>query len=368
MRSTFKLDEKLIQAASVTMPIDRSDGMATPFCSGKLTLTNLRLVFEADVYSYRTEDWEIPLREIGAVDAQEGAFLKLPPSLPILSVTDAAGVTRRFGGGVIQFDSLAWADAVKAAQCDAHHTGPVSPAASGGSFMYALISGYRVGPLNIAEFDYNRSIGKIGPDTLIWPGTGEWRPASSLLSVTEPPPSQQPVHPPGAPIDNRPAWVIVAVPLVGAIIEYFVGGLFVYLYLAVNGLLCIYDAGLLRAGGHKAPDKLWECLIVPVYLWKRSKLLGQAPIFLGAWIAAFLLSLLISRLAAQGGLEAAACPLVTQIIQEQLYASAACKGVTIVKDVGGGFYTGVATLDNGNEIKITIQQRGTDLYVQIPRQ
>ena len=63
-----------------------------------------------------------------------------------------------------------------------------------------------------------------------------------------------------------------------------------------------------------------------------------------------------------------ACPLVTQIIHEQLEISTTCKVVKITQNLGNGLYKAEATLDNGNDIKITIERKDDNIEVTIPPQ
>lgn len=67
-------------------------------------------------------------------------------------------------------------------------------------------------------------------------------------------------------------------------------------------------------------------------------------------------------------IEKSACPLVTQIIHEQLKKTATCKIVKVTQDLGSGLYKAEATLDNGNDIKITVEQKGDNIEVTIPPQ
>ncbi len=67
-------------------------------------------------------------------------------------------------------------------------------------------------------------------------------------------------------------------------------------------------------------------------------------------------------------IEKSACPLVTQIIHGQLKKTATCKIVKITEDLGNGLYKAQATLDNGNDIKITVERKGDSIEVKIPRQ
>lgn len=65
-------------------------------------------------------------------------------------------------------------------------------------------------------------------------------------------------------------------------------------------------------------------------------------------------------------IEKSACPLVTQIIHEQLKASVDCKVVKITQDLGNGLYKADATLSNGSDLKITIEKKDKNIEVTIP--
>ncbi|CAL95245.1 hypothetical membrane protein [Azoarcus olearius] len=142
----------------------------------------------------------------------------------------------------------------------------------------------------------------------------------------------------------------------------------VWLYIAANIVCCVLDEKKLKAAGQKAPMN-WMVFLVPVYLWKRADLLNQKKHYFWAWIAAFVFSIMIGIGGSQAMIEEAACPVVTNIIKSQLFGSATCKAVSITEEVSSGFYKAVATLDNGNELRITIEERRDgQIYVQIPNQ
>ena len=123
---------------------------------------------------------------------------------------------------------------------------------------------------------------------------------------------------------------------------------------------------------------LW-IVAFPIYIFKRSKLIEKAkvnPVEVGNRnIKLIVISLLAAIISFslffqnQSGLEETACPTVTEIIKNQLAGSAICKGVKISNKVSDNFYTAVATLDNGNELKITIEERDDgQIYVQVLNQ
>ncbi|HHO9818470.1 TPA: hypothetical protein ACRZGF_003912, partial [Escherichia coli] len=67
-------------------------------------------------------------------------------------------------------------------------------------------------------------------------------------------------------------------------------------------------------------------------------------------------------------LEEAACPLVTTILKENNGSTAPkCMKVTIEDKVTDKFYRATATLDNGNDINITLELTGNSkFYVRVP--
>ncbi len=227
-----------------------------------------------------------------------------------------------------------------------------------------------MGPLTIDEMKAAVSDGKITPSTKVWPGEGDWIHASETLlseffgvhEATTPPPLA------GEDIDNKFMWVLATVPIIGAIIDLIAGTVLFLPSIIANIALCLLDVRKLKAAGHAVPV-LWFVFLVPVYIWKRATLLNHKKHYFGAWVAAFVLSILIDIGGDQAAIEEAACPIVTDIIKEQLYGSARCMGVAIDKEVTTGFYKATATLDNGNELLITIEERDDGMiYVQIPNQ
>ncbi len=133
-------------------------------------------------------------------------------------------------------------------------------------------------------------------------------------------------------------------------------------------MLCVLDERRLKAAGHKAPESFWAA-VVPVYLWKRARLLSdKRKIYFFGWLRAFALSLGVETLGGDKAIADAACPVVTKIIKTQYSQGATCVAVTIDDEPKSDFYTGHALLDNGNELRITIQSKGDNIYVTIPNQ
>ena len=159
----------------------------------------------------------------------------------------------------------------------------------------------------------------------------------------------------------------MAVPVVGAVAELLAGRFLILLFLILNAGCAFTDERRLRAAGHRAPNGWWAVLLVPVYLWKRATLLQRPKLHFGVWIVSFAVSIGLAFVLESRTLQDAARPVVTEIIREQLGGSAKCIRVRITDDIGGGYYKAVATLDNGNDIRILIEARGDMIYVTIPR-
>lgn len=230
--------------------------------------------------------------------------------------------------------------------------------------------GAQVGPLTLDEVKGAISAGKITPSTKVWSGEGDWTHASETLlseffdvrKSTTPPPLA------GDDIDNKFMWILVTVPILGAIIDLIAGTVLFLPSIIANIALCMLDEKKLKAAGHSALVH-WSVFIVPIYIWKRATLLSHKKHYFGAWVAAFVLSIFLDIGGTQSAIEEAACPIVTDIIKEQLYGSARCMDVTIDKEVTTGFYKATATLDNGNELSITIEEKDNGMiYVQVPNQ
>lgn len=236
------------------------------------------------------------------------------------------------------------------------------------SWHYA-VNGAQVGPVTLEDMKAAISEGKISRPTKVWNGEGDWQPAGDTQLAEHFPAPDTATPPPlhGDDVDNRFMWILVAVPIVGAFLDIAFGLIHLIPVIDANIALCILDEKKLKAAGHKSPVH-WSVFIVPVYLWKRADVLKHKKHYFGAWMAAFVLSMFIGTAGAQGMIEDTACPIVTDIVQNQLYGSAECKAVTIEEEVTSGFYRATAILDNGNELRITIEEDGDMIYVQIPNQ
>ncbi|HET6807093.1 MAG TPA: DUF4339 domain-containing protein [Frateuria sp.] len=241
------------------------------------------------------------------------------------------------------------------------------PTSAASDAWYYADKGERNGPCSKADIEQLIRNGTIKRTTSLWSGAGAWTPAEELFAAMFAPlPESGPPPLASEDVDNRFVWAVVAVPLVGVLIELLASRELVWLYVAANVICCVLDERKLKSAGHKVPAS-WMTVLVPVYLWQRASLLSQKKHYFWAWIAAFLLSTFIGWGGNEANLEASACPVVTQIVQRQFGGGAACKSVSIDEEVSDGFYRATATLDNGNDLSITIEKKGDDqIYVRIP--
>ena len=99
-------------------------------------------------------------------------------------------------------------------------------------------------------------------------------------------------------------WLLAFAPLIGVISESLIARktdadpsqLWIVTVL-LNILLCSLDARLLKRDGVKGPS-VWAVFLIPVYLYKRTQVLGQNKAYFFVWIATFVLSLGADRVIA----------------------------------------------------------------------
>ncbi len=235
---------------------------------------------------------------------------------------------------------------------------------------FYVLNGERTGPFSEQEIKSAIAVGSISENTKVWNGEGDWKEAR-LTSLSNLFPKKEDTLPPlsGEDVDNRFAWLIVAIPLIGLFIELMAGRELLKVYILLNVCACLLDAKKLKSAGHEAPNTFWA-MIIPLYLWQRATILKQRRSHFYGWLIAFFLSILLTTGINYNLLEESACPLVSQILKEKFGSTAAvCKAVKISEEVSGSFYKGIAYLNNGNELKITIEKKENDqIFVTIPYQ
>lgn len=168
---------------------------------------------------------------------------------------------------------------------------------------------------------------------------------------------------------DRFLWAVVVIaPMICAILPFELGidawtNLLVLVVLSAAAAW--QDIQRLNKTQRQAPD-VWTLAVMPVYLWQRLTRNSQPLLPLLGWVAASAAAITLSFHAEKQALEDQACQLTTEIIHEQLNGGSDCVTVKIDETVKNGFYRATATLDNGNEISITIDESKDDnVYVRI---
>lgn len=108
-------------------------------------------------------------------------------------------------------------------------------------------------------------------------------------------------------VSNTTVWVLSFAPLIGLFLEYFIWGFVSALYYGgvypyhrqfflitpiLNIVLSIVDERKLKKAGHDT-SKMGMAWLIPVYLFKRSKVLKQELSYFIVWIVCFVIVLFI---------------------------------------------------------------------------
>ena len=163
---------------------------------------------------------------------------------------------------------------------------------------YYFSNGERRGPVDGDTLMSLYERGVIPPNTSVWyKGMQNWVPLHQTAifqntSRNTPPPVS------GDAVDNTMVWILAFMPILGSIAEYIVadafdawgnGSLWVVTFL-LNVLFSYFDDKKLRAAGYDT-KKLGSYWAVPVYLFKRAKMLIQPPSYAIVWVVTFVVML-----------------------------------------------------------------------------
>ncbi len=163
---------------------------------------------------------------------------------------------------------------------------------------------------NVTEEDIIERIrrGELNASTLVWQqGMLEWQPVSAtslaeILKQSEVPPAL-----PGHRIPGDVVWTLAFAPLIGYILEMWTAGLngmsferaydavsegqYWFISLILNIALGYLDERKLRKSGVDTTAFGWLVWLIPVYLWRRAKILGQKPAYFWVWLVMLILVL-----------------------------------------------------------------------------
>ncbi len=181
-------------------------------------------------------------------------------------------------------------------------------ASASGSQWFYVADGTKFGPINRRDLGDALRNGGLNRETPVWhQGMADWKPAYQS-DLWENPVQGSPPPLPASHVDNRMAWAIAFVPLIGILLERIAADSFsepslpiIFLaYFAAYCVLALIDIRRIEKGGYN-PRRIirpWFfalVFIVPVYLYKRARALGQSLGYFWAWIAAFVAAIIIGH-------------------------------------------------------------------------
>lgn len=158
------------------------------------------------------------------------------------------------------------------------------------------VNGVRSGPVTESEIGDLISASKLGRRSLVWrKGMAGWMALDTTAFgerfASEPPPLT------GAAVSNTLVWWLAFGPLLGVFAAGFLSGLthksidnFWWTTLVLNIALSLADEKKLKQAGHDT-KQMGSAVIVPVYLYKRAKILNQSLSYFIVWLVLFGLSL-----------------------------------------------------------------------------
>lgn len=165
---------------------------------------------------------------------------------------------------------------------------------------YFVADNERIGPKSTEELRTLIRQNTITKNTMVWNSNmPEWVAASQtnlfdgVYDEKNPPPIS------GSNINNSIVWVLAFAPWIGGIIEGAISELcnipIEKLWLITVGLnigLCYLDDKILIKGGHNTQNLTGWVFLVPVYLYKRARMLNQNLAYFILWCITLLLLLI----------------------------------------------------------------------------
>ena len=172
-------------------------------------------------------------------------------------------------------------------------------------------NGQRIGPIQETQMLGLLETGGLDTQTLVWhPSLTQWLPLSATPLANS---IQHPLAPPPLPaavINNTIVWILAFAPIIGIFCEGFIAGAvyhsehramravsegeFFYITLIINIVLSYWDEFTQKKAGVNTSKYGKMAWLVPVYLWKRAKTLGQTPAYFWCWVISFAIIMLSS--------------------------------------------------------------------------
>ncbi|EBX7331777.1 DUF4339 domain-containing protein [Salmonella enterica subsp. enterica serovar Sandiego] len=166
---------------------------------------------------------------------------------------------------------------------------------------------------NVTEADITERIqrGELTASTLVWqPGMTGWKALSETSLATALMQSTTPPALPGHRIPGGVVWTLAFAPFLGYALELWVAGLqgmvfeeaydavaqepYWLITLLLNILLGYLDERKLRKAGVDTTAFGKLAWLIPVYLWRRAKVLGQKPAYFWVWLVTLIVTALFA--------------------------------------------------------------------------
>ncbi len=149
----------------------------------------------------------------------------------------------------------------------------------------------RKGPVSLDEMLTLIGSGVVSRTTLVWHDQlPDWTQAALVgLPFVGPPPLAA-TH-----VSDALVWIVSVLPLAGLLVVQALDlgalGSFLLFFIAYSAL-CFADERALKTAGYDVSTLgVWWLFLIPVYLWKRAKLLKQVPAYFWVWIGCVVVSL-----------------------------------------------------------------------------
>jgi hypothetical protein len=152
--------------------------------------------------------------------------------------------------------------------------------------------------------------GELTASTLVWqPGMTDWQPLSTTPLMAA---LAQRITPPALPGHRIPGgvvWTLAFAPIIGYALELWTAGLsgmafekaydavsggkYWFITLLLNIALGYLDERRLRKAGVDTTAFGKMAWLIPFYLWRRAKSLGQKPAYFWVWLVMLFLTLVV---------------------------------------------------------------------------
>lgn len=154
--------------------------------------------------------------------------------------------------------------------------------------------GQRFGPVPDDQIIQLIKQGEITEQSMVWHRSlPDWQPVltSKFADLMRDPNAPPPLT--GAAVSNTIIWILAFAPLIGVFLEGFFSGLtgisqesLWFITLVLNIILGYADERKLKAAGHDT-SKMGAAWLVPVYLFKRAKVLKHNYAYFIVWCVLF---------------------------------------------------------------------------------